>query len=299
MGSDASISVIVRTLDPAGRLGEALESLANQTRRDFEVVVVDMSAGGGAARVLESFGRRLPLVRHLPAGKPLRRGEALNRGIAAASADRIAILDDDNLYDPSHLEVLVEGLERTGADLVYTGARRGTYTRDGRLMEVTRWQHPYDFTQLLFRNYILTVGTAFRKRTWERLGGYDRRFPVYEDYEFLLRVGATGRVECLDAVTAESRSFTGQPGRSNHSFETRRMRRCRAGIYWLHRDLFFSPKRRAAYAAYSAHAKAKMSAAAGSRGRVFIRWLLLCGEMGVGLLDWCLCDALPRRTGKS
>lgn len=291
----ASISVILRTLDRRERLGEALESLAHQTLRDFEVVVVDMSREGDASAVLGRFRERLPRVVHIPAGRPLSRGEALNRGIRAASADKIAILDDDNLYDPTHLEVLVGGLERTGADLVYTGARRTTHTRDGRLIEVVSWHHAYDFTRLLFRNYILTVGTAFWKRTWERLGGYDPRFPVYEDYEFLLRVGATGRIESLPAVTAESRSFTGQPGRANHSFETRHTRRCRAGIYWVHRNLFFSPRRRAAYAAYSSHLKAKVEEARGSRGRVLTRWLLLCAEMGVGLLDWCLCDALPHR----
>ena len=295
MRGGASISVILRTLDRNERLGEALESLVCQTRRDFEVVVVDMSRGGGAAPVLERFRERLPRVRHLPVGKPLSRGEALNRGIRAACADKIAILDDDNLYDPTHLEVLVGGLERTGADLVYTGARRTTHTPDGRLIEVVRWHHPYDFTRLLFRNYILTAGTAFRKRLWEGLGGYDPRFPVYEDYEFLLRAGAAGRIESLPAVTAESRSFTGQPGRAHHSFETRHTRRCRAGIYWVHRDLFFSPKRRAAYAAYSAHLKAKLGGDGGSRAGVLARWLLTCGEMGVGLLDWYLCDALPGR----
>ena len=295
MRSGVSISVILRTLDRNKRLGEALESLANQVRRDFEVVVVDMSRKGDVAPLLELFRERLPQVTHLPVGKPLSRGEALNQGIRAASADKIAILDDDNLYDPTHLEVLVEGLERTGADLVYTGARRSTYTRDGRLVEVVRWQHPYDFTRLLFRNYILTVGTAFRKRLWEGLGGYDPRFPVYEDYEFLLRAAAAGRIESLPAVTAESRSFTGQPGRSNHSFETRHTRRCRAGIYWVHRNLFFSPKRRAPYTAYSAHLKAKLDGAGGSRVGVLIRWLLLCGEMSVGLLDWYVCDALPGR----
>jgi glycosyltransferase involved in cell wall biosynthesis len=297
MQRGASISVILRTLDRKERLREALESLANQTRRDFEVVVVDMSRQGHASSVLKHFGGRLPYVRHLPVGRPSSRGEALNQGISAASADKIAILDDDNLYDPTHLEVLVDGLERTGADLVYTGARRTTYTRDGNLIEVVRWHHPYDFTRLLFRNYILTVGTAFRKQMWERLGGYDARFPVYEDYEFLLRAGAAGRIESLPAVTAESRSFTGRPGRANHSFETRHTRRCRAGIYWVHRNLFFSPKRRAAYAAYSAHMKGKLNNPGGSRGGVLIRWLLLCGEMGVGLLDWYLCDALPRRIG--
>ena len=55
MRQGASISVIVRTLDRDEQLREALESLARQTRRDFEVVVVDMNRAG-VAPLLESLG---------------------------------------------------------------------------------------------------------------------------------------------------------------------------------------------------------------------------------------------------
>jgi hypothetical protein len=44
LASKAGISVIVRTLGTP-QLADALESLAGQTRRDFELVFVDMSDG--------------------------------------------------------------------------------------------------------------------------------------------------------------------------------------------------------------------------------------------------------------
>jgi glycosyltransferase involved in cell wall biosynthesis len=293
MKSDASISVILRTFDRNEQLAEALESLAKQTCRNFEVVIVDMNKSG-VSPVLKSFHQRLPQVRHLPIGKLLPTPEAMNQGICNAAADKIAILDDDNLYDPTHLEVLVEGLERTRADLVYTGVRRTTYTQTGQLSDVAIWHRPYNFTQLLFGNYIHTAGTAFWKRTWERLGGFDPRFPVYEDYEFLLRVGMTGQIECLPAVTAESRSFTGKPGIQNHTlYATRHMRRCEAGIYWLHRDLFFSPERRRA--ASSTRLKAKEVTGHNARGRRLIQKLLSRGQLGVDLLGWWWHHALPNR----
>jgi glycosyltransferase involved in cell wall biosynthesis len=289
--------VILRTLDRKERLSEALESLVNQTRRDFEVVIVDMSTGD-TAPVLEHFCKHLPQIQHLPIGTPLPRAEALNQGIHNAAADKIAILDDDNLYDPIHLEVLVDGLERTRADLVYTGVRGTTYTPAGHLVDVAIWHWPYDFTRLLFGNYIPTAGTAFWKRTWERLGGYDPRFQVGEDYDFLLRVGATGQIECLPAVTAESRSFTGKPGTRSHNLETRDARRCKAGIYWLHRDLFFSPNNRAARAAYAVHLKAQRVAAGYSRGRILLYRLRFNMTIVVGLLDWWY-HTLPRRKRKN
>src|SRR5262245_55847155 len=120
MKDRASISVIVRTFDRNRFLREALESLAQQSRHDFEAVVVDMNRSR-ASSVLDAFRQTLPGLVHLQVGKLLNGPSATNLGIRNASSDKIAILDDDNLYDRSHIESLVEGLEGTGADLVYTG----------------------------------------------------------------------------------------------------------------------------------------------------------------------------------
>jgi hypothetical protein len=83
------------------------------------------------------------------------------------------------------------------------------------------------------------VGTAFRKDAWERIGGFDERFAVYEDYDILLRITISGRIERLPEITGESRSFTGIIGLQNHATETETVNRCLAGLYWKHRNLFF------------------------------------------------------------
>jgi hypothetical protein len=235
--AEPSISVVIRTIDRPDRLGEALDSLARQTRRDFEAVIVDMS-GGAAADVVGRHAARFARLQHRLVGRRLSCPEALNEGIRHAAADRIAILDDDNLYDPTHVAALVEGLERTEADLVYTGVRRATYTPAGEPVDVAVWHAPYDFCRLLAGNFIHTAGTAFWKRVWTAAGGYDPRFPAGSDHEFLIRVGRHGSIARLPAVTAESRSFTGRPGVQHHALATRDVRRSQAGIYWRHRALY-------------------------------------------------------------
>src|SRR4051812_42003729 len=205
------ISVVVRTLGPAGRLAEALESLVLQTRRDFEVVVVDMSQGKIAA-ALARVAPRLPRLRHLTPGRRLSRPAALNAGIAAAGAPSIGILDDDNLYDPEHLDRLVSGLESTGADYVYTGVRHATYDPDGRPRACREVAIPFVFDRVSLGNFIYATGSAFRKSLWERIGGYDERFAVFEDWDFILRAAQAGRLVHLPVVSGESRKFTGIDG---------------------------------------------------------------------------------------
>lgn len=277
--SDIAISVIIRTVDRDSRLREALESLANQTLTNFEAVVVDMS-GGQAASVLDEFQSRLQ-IQHLEIGKPLSRAEALNRGIFHAIANKIAILDDDNLYSPTHLEVLVNGLQRLEADLIYTGVRRTTYTPAGELVDVNESQVAFDLSRLFFDNYIFTSGTAFWKESWQRVGGYDQRFTVYEDYDFLLRVATSGKLAALPQITAESRSFTGIPGRQNHTLEHAAMRRCRAGIYWTHKHLFRLKDLRR----YAQTVRAAASSGRHPQIRFHTLWLLPV-RLGEGLIAW-------------
>ena len=153
--------MIVRTLGTP-QLADALESLACQTRRDFELVFVDMS-DGRAERTLCQAASRLPAVRVLSLNKPVSRPRALNLGIAASGSPRIGILDEDNLYDPPHLDRLIAGFEESGADYVYTGVRHATFLPDGRPIDSRDVAVPFRFERVILGNYIYATGSAFSK----------------------------------------------------------------------------------------------------------------------------------------
>ncbi len=109
-----AISIIIRTVRRKERLRECLESIARQTFPQFEVVLVDMSAGLNND-LLKSFDF-LGLL-HL-SSLLLARPVALNYGIRRARSEWIAILDDDNLWEPEFLATL--SAEFAAADLFYT-----------------------------------------------------------------------------------------------------------------------------------------------------------------------------------
>lgn len=239
-----AISVIVRTLGNE-RLVEALESLSAQTRRDFEVVVVDMSAGANRP-TLEQFATWLPSLRVLALPRSVR-PRALNAGIAAARAPVIGILDDDNLYDPAQVEILLAGLASANADYVYTGVRHVTYSTCGERLASREAGRPFAFDELLMGNFIYATGSAFRKSLWERVGGYDERFEVLEDWELLIRAAQAGSIEYLGIVAGESRKFTGIDGASMFELEIAALRRSHAGVYWKHRRHYLSRRHREAF----------------------------------------------------
>src|SRR5437868_1772556 len=198
-----------------------------------------MSEGSMTSMVGE-MRARLPIVRHLRLKPAYSRPVALNRGIESASGRFITILDDDNLWEADHLGNIVGNFD--GADLVYTGVRIQTLTPDGELIKEQSHYLPFDFNRLLEANFIFTVATAFRRALWDEVGRYDERFPVYEDWEFLIRATHQREVRALRSCSAISRAFTGSIHLREHSVnEPDECARCRTALQWKHRHLRNGP----------------------------------------------------------
>jgi GT2 family glycosyltransferase len=104
---DLLVSVVIPTLAADSRLRECVESLGRQTRRDFEVIVIDNSGKGLVRRNAAAPGARV-----LENERNIGFGGAINQGCLASSAPYIATLNDDAVADPHWLEALVSAIER-------------------------------------------------------------------------------------------------------------------------------------------------------------------------------------------
>lgn len=126
------VSVVISTFERPEMLREAIDSVLAQTFTDWELIVVDDGSNTaeavGVALKDEGLldGRRYAFINmDEPSGYQC---APKNVGIQQAQGSYIAYLDDDNLWDPHHLQVLVDGIEKMGADFVYS---RWRYVGDG------------------------------------------------------------------------------------------------------------------------------------------------------------------------
>ena len=114
------VSVIIPMFNSAKFITQTLESLAYQTMKDFEVVVVDDCSTDNSVEVVESFSERFNGRLHvikLPknTGTP---GLPRNVGIQFARGKYIAFLDSDDLYTKTALEELTTLAEQYQADVL-------------------------------------------------------------------------------------------------------------------------------------------------------------------------------------
>lgn len=103
------VSVVVPLYNKAAYVLRALDSIAAQTVRDFELIVIDDGSSDGGADLVAKFSdSRVRLIRQANAGP----GAARNRGLREARAPYVAFIDADDFWLPDFLEANIALLER-------------------------------------------------------------------------------------------------------------------------------------------------------------------------------------------
>ena len=110
------ISVIIPVYNAEKYLSMTLQSVQQQTFKDFEVICIDDGSTDGSMQILERFAvadERFKVHHQTNAGGSASR----NKGLDLASGKYIAFLDNDDIYHPQYLEILHHNIEAHDADI--------------------------------------------------------------------------------------------------------------------------------------------------------------------------------------
>jgi GT2 family glycosyltransferase len=183
------VSVIVPTYNRPELLVAALRSILAQTLQDFEIIVVN-DAGIDVGSWIRSLNEpeRIRLLRHTQ-----NRGlaAARNTAIKAARGKYIAYLDDDDLFYPHHLAVLVEAAESGGHAVVYSDGFQAKYSqRDGEVVVERSVIYKGEFAlhDLLVHNQLPVLCVLHRRSCIDKVGGFDETFKAHEDWDMWIRL---------------------------------------------------------------------------------------------------------------
>jgi glycosyltransferase involved in cell wall biosynthesis len=186
------ISVLVRTHKRGPFLRQALTTIAHQTHRPIEVIVVEDGSSEGHA-VCEEFKQRLDIAYHAlqPAAG---RSVAGNLALQKARGEWLCFLDDDDVFFADHLEVLLQTVREHSVKGAYALAWRTT-TRvldatiptyveqswdripDEAFSRVTMWHH----------NFMPIQAVLFHRSLHDTYGGFEVDMVQLEDWNLWTR----------------------------------------------------------------------------------------------------------------
>ena len=227
------MTVVIPTLSADSRLAECVASLNQQTRRDFEVVIVDNSGQGLVRRTGLASGAGV-----IENKENVGFGGAVNQGLRASRCAYLATLNDDAVAHPHWLEALLCAMERRpDAGMAASQVRLFGEHRldsagmlvcgDGSSKQRGQGRAPEDFP--VPEESLFPSGSAaiYRRAMLDDIGGFDERFFLYcEDTDLGLRARWAGW-KCLyvpEAVVEHHYSHSAGPASALKAYLVERNR---------------------------------------------------------------------------
>ncbi len=176
------ISVIMTTYKRPEMLKRAIQSVINQTFKDWELIIVDDDPKGAAPDIKDP---RILYTYHKKNFGNDTRGK--NEGIIMASTDLISYLDDDNEYYADHLMILYkEHMKNPGVDVIY--GDRLAVDDSGQMDPQIGTNSDHRIDLIFQQNFIDTSDVLIKKQALYDIGGWDERYPKYVDWNLFLRL---------------------------------------------------------------------------------------------------------------
>jgi glycosyltransferase involved in cell wall biosynthesis len=199
------ISIVIPSFNQGRFLGETLRSIAVQTYKDVEVVLVDNLSTDGSADVIDSFRSQL----HITLLRESDRGpaEALNKGFQLAQGEKVGWMNADDFYhDRSVFARVVSYFQQhPTCDILHGDA--ACVDESGRVLWY--WCFPPFNRHLAVYGVTLSQPTVFLRRSvavQERVSNN----VICLDYEFWLRLGQKYQFRKVHAALAADRDHRGR-----------------------------------------------------------------------------------------
>jgi glycosyltransferase involved in cell wall biosynthesis len=206
------VSIILPAYNSRRYIGETLQSIHDQTFRDYEVIVVDDGSTDETKATVLAARCPVEYIHQANQGP----AAARNTGIQAAKGDLICFIDADDVWMPEKLQIQVEFMKRNpGIGLVFADAEEfddaavrcaSLLAKTAYLRELTAGtiiEQP--FQKLLQRNFIPTSTVMVRSTCFAVTGLFDVALKGPEDRDMWSRIAVRFPIACIPRVLGRKR----------------------------------------------------------------------------------------------
>lgn len=198
MNDKPLVSVIIPVFNLESYLGEAVDSVLNQTCQDFEIILVDDGSTDRSQEIINGYQRRLPEKVRAVFQNHRGAAAARNTGIAMAGGEWIAFLDGDDLWRPKKLELQ---LVMAAADPDCNFVATTTEILDRNCILQIFPPPPFDLKlELLLRGCFITLSTVLIRCELLSKTRFDERLEGAHDLDLYLRLADSIRLQIVPST---------------------------------------------------------------------------------------------------
>lgn len=213
------ISVVIPVYNGSNYLSEAINSVLNQTYKNYEIIVVDDGSTDDTWEVIQSYGDKVRGFKKENGGV----STALNYAIDVMEGEWFAWLSHDDLWLPTKLEEQVHWMEQhPGCGMYYAGS----YLMDENYKLYVDYPGKFyppgkDLRMMIRSNYISGITTLIHKKCFKDTGKFSTEHRCLQDADMWFKIMRDFYVSSQKKSLAISRIHRKQTGVTAKS-------RCRA-----------------------------------------------------------------------
>lgn len=201
MAETPTISVVMAVYNNRPYLPAAVDSILNQTFRDFEFIIIDDGSTDGSGEWLEKKAKTDPRIR-LYRQENIGLTKSLNKGIELARGEFIARMDGDDVSLLNRFEKQITFLNRP-TEVVACGTFAKQFTSLGLI--IADWEPPCSNEEILESltqggGAIIHPTVVMRREAVLQCGGYDDTYRHAQDYDLWCRLSEFGELANIPEV---------------------------------------------------------------------------------------------------
>lgn len=192
MPNTTLVSVVMSNWNGSRYLRESIESMLNQTYKNFEFLLLDDGSTDASKDIIREYAAKDPRIVMVLADENVGLTRTLNKGIAMAKGKYIVRMDSDDVSEPTRIEKQVAFMERPeNVRVGVCGSYCSIIDKEGKQGAIKKFPVTDQEIRkaIWYRNPIQHSSAIIRKEAIQAVGDYHEEFLQSEDFELWLRIG--------------------------------------------------------------------------------------------------------------
>ncbi len=198
-----NLSIIIATYNSGKTLKSTLDSLVNQTYKEFEVIIVDGLSKDNTVSIIKEYESKF-LAMNIPyfwtSEADTGIYDAWNKALNKVNSSWIAFLGSDDVYYPNALEVYNEQIKKQ-LNINYISSQVEYVDSNDKLLKIIGKAYNYD--QMNRYMNIAHVGSFHHKDLFVKHGNFNTEYKIVADYDFFMKCGKDIKAAYLESITAK------------------------------------------------------------------------------------------------
>lgn len=179
------ISIITVCLNSAGTMEQTIQSVISQGYPNIEYIIIDGGSTDGTLDIIYKYEKYIARWISEPDAGIY---DAMNKGIKMATGDYISFLNSDDWYTKEAICYVAHDIMQTEMSIACYGANLCSGN------EVRKWDNKFaeDMRNIRYANFYCHQAVFAKRCIYEEQGGFDLKYKISADYEWLLRMYDNG-----------------------------------------------------------------------------------------------------------